>query len=103
MALTASEQFVYHHLIFPPDLPHEDDSERDGQVLTMLFLQVAQQFAQHASYNDRPVWRRIAHLIASWIQVYDGNLLCENKIASAISAMQVDGKHFYHELSFNIH
>lgn len=86
-------QFLIDHVVFPPKLPHEDDSERSSAVsLIQVFNSVAHQFARQGSDDVRLIWTRVAHSMASWGQVYDGDILCEKKVAAVIAAMQVDSK-----------
>lgn len=87
-------QFIYNHVVLPPQLPGGSDSEDRERELRFLRLvrDQARLFCQLLPESSQAVWRRIVGMLDSWLAFTLGDIISSSALVSALSKMEIHGE-----------
>lgn len=84
--------FMVNHIILPPKLPQEDDSDSTCELALVQFVRnQALAFQVNVPANYQMCWRRIVKMLDTWIKVNDFGSISKDVLVRAIYTLGSEG------------
>ncbi|TGO83220.1 hypothetical protein BPOR_0682g00020 [Botrytis porri] len=90
MVSKTSSQYIFHHVFFPPKLPHEEDGRAEHDVvLTRLFYEELMNFHPDLAPEQRLQFGRVIEMVKGIVSGEDDTTTPSSKIIKNLRTMKV--------------
>ena len=84
-------EYLINHVILPPQLPQQEDSESGVDLLLKICYECAGEVQRHSTGEGRSIWSTVQESIRKWQYLYNNETLCESAICEAIVQTKSQG------------
>lgn len=84
--------FMINHVILPPKLPQETDSNAKLEIALINFIySQALVFQENVAMKWKPCWARITKMLKSWVKVAEHGSISKEALVQVMNTLAEEG------------